>query len=170
VYVRPATVNDAESIADIHVRSWQAAYVGQVPKDYLDGLSVDDRVRTWRQMLGQLDCSRSGVFVLVDGDEVDGFTGFGPSRDDDAAGDVGEVASIYLAPERWGQGCGRMLIEAAAERLRDASFATATLWVLRTNTRARRFYEAAGWRPDGKEMTDSSRGFPLIETRYCRRL
>lgn len=29
--VRPATVDDAAAIGEIHVRSWQAAYDGRVP-------------------------------------------------------------------------------------------------------------------------------------------
>jgi hypothetical protein len=32
----------------------------------------------------------------------------------------------------------------------------------------RRFYEAAGWRPDGAGKTDESWGFPLSEIRYRR--
>jgi hypothetical protein len=35
-----------------------------------------------------------------------------------------------------------------------------------SNVRARRFYEAAGWRPDGAAKIDDSRGFPLEEVRY----
>src|SRR4051812_32284506 len=53
---------------------------------------------------------------LVDGGEVVGFTGFGPSRDDDAGADVGEVTSIYLAPQRWGRGGGRLLMRTAVDR------------------------------------------------------
>ena len=34
--------------------------------------------------------------------------------------------------------------------------------------RARRFYEATGWRCDGTVKVDESRGFPLIEVRYRR--
>jgi hypothetical protein len=40
------------------------------------------------------------------------------------------------------------------------------LWVLETNTRARRFYESGGWRADGSSKTANSRGFPLVEVRY----
>jgi hypothetical protein len=39
-------------------------------------------------------------------------------------------------------------MEAALERLRQAGFEAATLWVLDTNTEARRFYEAGGWQWD----------------------
>ena len=39
--VRPAKPGDARDIAEIHVRTWQAAYPGLVPADYLAALSVE---------------------------------------------------------------------------------------------------------------------------------
>ena len=36
--VRPATLADVTEIAMIHVRSWQAAYRGLMPQDYLRSL------------------------------------------------------------------------------------------------------------------------------------
>jgi hypothetical protein len=51
-----------------------------------------------------------------------------------------------------------------------AGYTQATLWVLRTNTRARWFYAAAGWAEDGAVLEDGSLGFPLAEVRYRRPL
>ena len=42
--MREAILADAEAIATVHVRSWQAAYRGQLPDEYLDGLTVEDRL------------------------------------------------------------------------------------------------------------------------------
>ena len=55
---------------------------------------------------------------------------------------------------------------ASLDALAQAGYRQATLWVLESNERARRFYEAAGWWPDGKVKTDCSLGFPLAEIRY----
>jgi ribosomal protein S18 acetylase RimI-like enzyme len=38
--------------------------------------------------------------------------------------------------------------------LRSRGFRTATLWVLESNDRARRFYELAGWKPDGTTASE----------------
>ena len=73
----------------------------------------------------------------------------GPSEDADAGERTGELYAIYLDPDRIGTGPGRRLSEHAVEDLRSRGFDTATLWVLETNERARRFYEAAGWTHDG---------------------
>jgi RimJ/RimL family protein N-acetyltransferase len=45
-----------------------------------------------------------------------------------------------------------------------------TLWVLRDNERARRFYERAGWSFDGTEKEDVVAGATVTEVRYRRDL
>jgi ribosomal protein S18 acetylase RimI-like enzyme len=83
---------------------------------------------------------------------------------------TGELTSIYVSPQHWGTGVGRELLSAATEQLRQAGFTEATLWVLEGNTRARRFYASAGWRPDGARKDAVIAGVPVVEVRYRRRL
>ena len=108
------------------------------------------------------------LIAEVDGHVV-GFAAIGPSGDEDGGGD-GEVRAMYLIAGHWGQGIGRALMGSALDALRQAGFTEATLWALATNERARRFYEAGGWAPDGAVKRDDSRGFPITELRYRRRL
>ena len=65
---------------------------------------------------------------------------------------------------------GKALMDSALDVLRQAGFSEATLWVLATNERARRFYEVGGRAPDGAAKQDDSRGFPITELRYRRQL
>jgi hypothetical protein len=53
VEVRRARVGDERAIADVHVRTWQAAYRGQVPDAFLDGLSIERRTQAWSQIIAQ---------------------------------------------------------------------------------------------------------------------
>jgi len=169
VTVRVASIADAPHIASVHVRSWQAAYRGQVPDDYLDSLSIEERETIWSGILRGSDLPSSGVFVSeADERSVVGFAAISPSRDDDAETSTGEIGSIYLLPAFWGAGHGRALIERATASLREAGFAAATLWVLDTNLRARRFYERAGWRPDGAQKVEDRGSFSLSQVRYRR--
>jgi GNAT superfamily N-acetyltransferase len=98
--------------------------------------------------------------------QVVGFAHTGPSHDADALTDTAEVYAIYLDPEAVGAGLGRALFARAIDEVRSQGFRAATLWALATNGQARRFYEAAGWRPDGETKTEDLRGFPLVEVRY----
>jgi GNAT superfamily N-acetyltransferase len=56
---------------------------------------------------------------------------------------------LYVRPEWWGSGVAGELHDRAVAALREAGVATARLWVLEANGRARRFYERRGWAPDG---------------------
>ena len=68
-----------------------------------------------------------------------GFVHVAPTRDDDLPASTGEVTGIYVAPNAWGRGGGRNLMEAAQASLKAAGFKTAALWVLEANLRARAF-------------------------------
>jgi len=146
--IREAVPADARAIAEIHVRSWQAAYRGQLTDSYLDGLSVDNRLEQHRRSLEEPPAEWR-TWIAREGDAVAGFVVTGPSQDADATERTGEVYAIYLEPDRVGTGAGRELFEYAVEDLRERRFDAVTLWVLETNERARRFYEVAGWTHDG---------------------
>jgi len=166
VFIRPALVSDADAIAVVHVRTWQVAYRGLVPQDHLDRLDPAERSVAWADRLRAAEPPAATFVLEVDRDVV-GFVHVSPSRDDDVDGSrVGEVNAIYLLPAHWGRGGGRLLLAAGLRALREAGFADATLWALETNARARRFYEAAGWRPDGATKTGEPWGFPLPQVRY----
>jgi GNAT superfamily N-acetyltransferase len=126
----------------------------------------------WAQTIRSEDALRGGTLIATDdhGRPV-GFAHIRESRDDDSASArVGEGWAIYLEPAAWGAGFGRALLTAAVGRLTELGYEQATLWVLDSNARARRFYEAAGFHADGAVKDDDSRGFPLREVRYRKDL
>ncbi|MEU4422156.1 GNAT family N-acetyltransferase [Actinoplanes sp. NPDC024001] len=165
--VRSATVADAEALAVVQTRTSREVYRGVMPAEYLDRLDPSRRRQVWRQLI-ESDRFPAGTLVVEDRDDgVVGFINVAPSGDADAdAGLVGEVRAVYVLPEHWGRGAGRLLMEAGLRRLADAGCRQVILWVLEANERARRFYEAAGWRTDGASTTDDSRGVPLTAIRY----
>jgi GNAT superfamily N-acetyltransferase len=149
ITIRPAVGADADAIAVVHVRSWQAAYRGLVPQDYL--VARDE--------------------AAPGGPRIVGFAGYQPTRDADSDPAVtGQLSTIYLVPEAWGTGTGRRLLAGAVTGLTAAGYADAALWVLDGNERACRFYAAAGWAPDGTHQDDDRAGFSLHELRYRRAL
>lgn len=169
--IRAARVADASQIAVVQVRSWQGAYRGLLPQAYLDGLDPAQRVGRWERSLAEAEDRRDGVLVADASGTLLGFVGYSPSRDGDAdPARVGEIDAIYLLPSAWGKGVGRLLMDAALARLAEARFDRATLWVLDSNVRARRFYEAGGWLADEARKIDDSRGFPIAQVRYKRSL
>lgn len=169
--IRPADVADAAQIATVHVRSWQGAYRGLLPQEYLDRLDLAQRTAMWARALERAGPARGGFLVAGAGEALTGFANFGPARDEaERPGGVGEVYTIYVLPDSWGQGTGRQLMAGALAGLTAAGYTEAILWVLDTNARARRFYEAGGWTADGAVKRGDARGFPLTEVRYRRTL
>jgi RimJ/RimL family protein N-acetyltransferase len=150
--IRPATAEDAEAAARVHVDSWAAAYTFRGP-------SLEQRLDLHRRF--------PASFVAEVGGEIVGFVGVGPSRDPDAEG---ELYTIYVAPAHWGTGLGRELIRAGEERMRELGYRRVVLWVLEGNTRAERFYESAGWSADGERRSIEFAGQSLPEVRYVKQL
>jgi hypothetical protein len=58
--IRTAQFEDAARIAHIHVTTWRMAYAGIIPDEFLASLSVEDRIKNWRE---QLVDGRTVVFV-----------------------------------------------------------------------------------------------------------
>jgi ribosomal protein S18 acetylase RimI-like enzyme len=168
--IRPARIEDVPEIAVVHVRSWQAAYRGLLPQAYLDGLDPGQRIGQWEQSLSATDRSHGGTLVAAAGGRLSGFVSYGPARDDADSKRAGEIYAIYLMPAAWDEGIGRQLMAAALDRLGEARFDQVILWVLDSNVRARRFYEAGGWLADGAAKRDDSFGVPMTEVRYRRSL
>jgi GNAT superfamily N-acetyltransferase len=167
--IRRATVSDATAIATVHVWSWQDAYRGLLPQDFLDGLDVGRRRDGWARILAEAHWPRSATLVVDSDESVVGFAHLCPTRDDDGdPATVGEIVAIYLLSTLWSTGVGRRLMDESLDVLRQAGFREATLWVLDTNERARRFYESGGWLADGTVKQDRWGDVVLNEVRYRR--
>lgn len=162
--IRTATPEDAPAIAQVHVASWRWAYRGQLPDGLLDSLSVDRRLAAWRDALAG---GRETTFVAEVAGRVVGFASCGSGVERDIPPDTGELSSMYLLEEAAGRGIGAALMSRVLQDLRDRGFARAVLWVLATNDRARRFYEAMGWKHDGATKSDTH-PFEEVELREVR--
>jgi GNAT superfamily N-acetyltransferase len=159
--IRPATPQDAEAVARVHIETWQAAYAHVLPPEALESLSGERVARR-----AELHRRSPPIVAEADG-EIVGFVAVGRGLD---PGTDGELYAIYVHPDHWGGGFGRQLIQAGEDRLRELGHTQAILWVLEDNPRARRFYELAGWRVDGTARPIEVFGVEVPEVRYEKRL
>jgi ribosomal protein S18 acetylase RimI-like enzyme len=157
---RAMAANDAERVAEVHVRAWREAYVSLMPTDYLADLDVQSFASRWRDRLA--DPPSPGVTQLVgvnpSGDIV-AFAVAGPSRDEDVSVPR-EVWAINVLAAAHGTGLADLMM---AEVVGDRS---ASLWVLAGNVRARAFYVRHGFAPDG--ATKKHQPTSSIEVRLIR--
>ncbi|TCK70875.1 GNAT family N-acetyltransferase [Acidipila rosea] len=165
--LRAAQPEDALGVAHVHVRSWQAAYRGLLPAEYLDRLRPQDWAS--RYDFGSPDDCKPQTILATGKGSIHGFVTTMPSRDSDLP-EHGELCALYVDPTQWGRGIGLALITAARARLLEQGFRNALLWILAGNVRGDRFYQLDHWAPDGQRRTDTVWGITVDELRYQRSL
>jgi GNAT superfamily N-acetyltransferase len=188
VRIRPACPDDAGPVIAIWAESWQAAYSGIMPADFLARATGPDSVtRRTSELARQLadERFRGGLIVADTSADVGGTGGvigyarFGPEREADGPArplpatlaDAGkaELYAIYVRPQMWSAGAGRSLIASVIDRASALGYATLSLWVLAGNARARRFYELSGFAATGESKAED-RFASVTEVRYQRPL
>jgi len=162
VVLRPALPRDADAIARVHVETWQSAYAGLVPADYLARMSVARSSPQWHRAAARAEKGNDLVVAEID-EEVIGFVSFGPTRTPEMPYS-GEVYALYVAIDWQGEGLGRRLLATALEALAKEGHRGAMVWVLAANP-ARFFYEAMGGARAG-ERKEAFAGTDLEELAY----
>ena len=191
VVIRAGSAAHAAQIAAVQRETWFAAYEGIIAPEVIDRVTVPDdgarvrqsfRTRPWQRMLvavapstGDPGTGDPGAGGIV------GYASFGPETDvlnapwphpltaDGEGGRVAELYALYVRPAWWSTGTGRALMGKVLARTAAAGYRSITLWVLRDNQRARRFYERAGFAPDGATNVLTGLG-SVSEVRYRRAL
>lgn len=143
-FVRPATADDALAIAEAHFASWREAYSGLLPDEMLNGRSVSRRAIMWARILR--GPGLAGTQVAESDGRLVGFGSAGRQRSPDLArmGLGAEIYALYVLSDAHRRGIGTALMRGLAAALVDRGHRGASLWVLRRNVPARRFYEALG--------------------------
>jgi GNAT superfamily N-acetyltransferase len=176
VVIRSASAADAAEIGAMQRDSWYAAYEGIIPPEFIDRATAPDggarirqsfRTRPWQRMIAAVE------------DGIVGYASFGPERDvlgtpwphprtqAGRDGQVAELYALYVHPAWWSTGTGRALMDQVLFKVRVGGYLRITLWVLEANARARRFYQLAGFAPDGaRHMLEDLGG--VTEIRYRR--
>src|SRR6266480_917732 len=86
-----------------------------------------------------------------------------PERDerDRAVPGVAHVSALFVDPRRWRQGIARELLETAEVAMDEHGFRFARLGTPE-NAPARGFYEATGWRADGRSSWHEPLGLAVV--------
>jgi GNAT superfamily N-acetyltransferase len=191
VKIRAGSAADAAQISAVQRETWFAAYEGIIAADVIDRVTVPDdgarvrqsfRTRPRQRMLVATDPEVTDPEAIGSGaSEIVGYASYGPETDvlnapwphpltaDGASGRVAELYALYVRPPWWSTGTGRALMERVLARTGTAGYQAITLWVLRDNQRARRFYERSGFAPDGATNVLAGLG-DILEVRYRRPL
>jgi GNAT superfamily N-acetyltransferase len=148
--IRPATAADVDAMADVWLRAALTGYEGIFPPE-APVPTTAELTDAWRDELDR-------ATVLVADDAADAGAG---SLVGTVAVRDGWLRRLYVDPDRWGEGIGAALHDAAV------GLGARQLWVLERNDRARRFYERRGWVCCG-ETKPVHEGVDVVDIRYRR--
>jgi chorismate mutase/GNAT superfamily N-acetyltransferase len=134
VTVRPATAGDADTLATLFLAAREAAFPA-IPRP----VHPPDDVRRW--MRSRFDAPGCEVWLAEEGDATVGLLLLENTW----------VHSLYVDPDRTGEGIGSLLLD-VAKHARPRGLG---LWVFESNEAARRFYRRHGFvevnRTDGSQ-------------------
>jgi GNAT superfamily N-acetyltransferase len=169
VSVRPARPADGGAIARVQLVTWRTAYRELLPAALLDAWDEAAATEVWAAAAADAAPDR-GLLVALESDTVVGFAAYAPPEEDDGTGDdtgsVTEIATLLVEP-RWGRrGHGSRLLAAVADLAAAAGSATLLAWLPEGDSASARFYESAGWAPDGWARTLETGAAPLREVRW----
>jgi RimJ/RimL family protein N-acetyltransferase len=169
--VRPARPEDAAEIARIQAATWRTAYRSVLPPGVLEEWDAQAATDSWRAAVASPPTPGHGVLVALERDALVGFAAYGPAElstgeRQDQAGPTTELSTLLVEP-RWGQrGHGSRLLAAVADIAQAGGAARLQAWLLEADRVSARFYESAGWAPDGWARTLDTGDVPLREIRW----
>ena len=136
--IRKANSNDAREIAKVQVDTWNTAYQGIVPDEYLKQMTYSSRENMWKNIL-----SNQTVFVAEKNGEIIGFANGGKARSKAYPEYGGELYAIYIIERFQQTGIGKRLFVSVVECLKQMNILSMIVYVLEDNT-SRLFYERLG--------------------------
>lgn len=143
ITVRPATLRDAKSIAELHNATVRDAFKAATPNIPVPVSALEKNAAYWREAI---EYAEPQVQVAMDGDKMVGFVGFDRCRDKGTPQTMGEIWFLYVISEYWNQGVGLALWDAAREGLIDEGCTQVCAWLALSNERGLRFFDLAGFK------------------------
>lgn len=138
--IRKAVLNDARSIAVVHVATWRRTYQRILPKETLRSLTYDNREALWAENINRSD---NEVWVIEnDGGTVVGYAATS-KREKLAHLNTYNLTSIYILPSYQGRGWGKMLMRKMFNFYKEQQAELIYVGVLKDNP-ACAFYEYLG--------------------------
>ena len=149
ITIQLANPDDAPDMAEIHARSWEAAYKDFIPMEYIREASAK-RPDLWKRIVTNENTTH--YIIKADGKTV-GIMTIAPPKDEDVDDNYFELHGIYLHPDYFYKGIGTQAVNFAFDKALELGKKFMNVWVFAENENAIKFYEKHGFTADNKTNT-----------------
>ena len=149
ITIRLAKPSDAADMAEVHMRSWEAAYKDIIPEEYIKTKNAT-RPDLFKRII--TDENKTQYVIQADGKTV-GIMCIAPPKDDDVDDNYYELHGIYLHPDYYRRGIGTQAMKFVCDETRKLNKKYINVWVFAVNTNSINFYKKCGFIADGKTQT-----------------
>lgn len=147
INIRKIEKQDLKQVAEIHVNGWKNAYKNLIDDDYLNSLSIENRLNKLKK-----NYNTNGFLVATLNDEIVGFIRYIFSNEFSSDYDVDcEVSALYVKTSLKGNGIGTKLLNHVMDEFRKEDKKKMILWCLSTNESSIHFYEKMGGKIIGQK-------------------
>lgn len=164
--LRQAELNDAAELSRIQVDGWQSYEHIFTPAYLASHNTFERRFLYWMNILTR---NIDRTYLIEDDGTAVGYITIGYPQDDDVRPGTLQLTALYLKKEAIGKGYGAHVMRRILSSIKTAGYDRLSLWVLRDNERAIRFYRHFGFDFDGLEMTLPIHG-AILQARMSRPL
>ena len=141
----PISEENIAVLAEVHAAAWRASH-----RDVLSEAIIASHTRERHTAMFRAEAASPNIktFLVQLGGKAVGMISVDTQPDAEHPG-TGEIRAVYLLPECWAMGLGYNLLDFAVKTL--SGYSEIYLWVMSSNTRARRCYEKYGFEFSGVE-------------------
>ena len=146
ITIRFAIPADAPDMAEVCMRSWEAAYKDILPADYIREKNAT-RPELFKRVITD---ENENTYVIQKDEKTVGIMRIAPPQDDDVNENYYELHYIYLHPDHFRQGIGAQAVKFVFDKARELDKRFMTVCVFAENINSIKFYEKCGFEADGK--------------------
>ena len=136
--IREANAEDIEPIASLYVMNWKKTYVGLLPDNFLNGLTVNEGIKKWQEYLNK---EKHMIFVAYENEKI---LGFSACKEDEELKNCLYLDSLHVSETSRGKGVGTKLINTVGSYAYIKGYEHMSICIVKGNDNAKRIYEKMG--------------------------
>lgn len=136
--IREANAEDIEPIASLYVMNWKKTYVGLLPDNFLNGLTVNEGIKKWQEYLNK---EKHRIFVAYENEKI---LGFSACKEDEELKNCLYLDSLHVSETSRGKGVGTKLINTVGSYAYIKGYEHMSICIVKGNDNTKRIYEKMG--------------------------